>query len=244
MSYGYTDSSEVGPGKQGGKFGLNVGAHVTKFEYNANGGKDGAQQDAIDFTVQIGEKEYMLRYFPVSKIYSKETNQELTDPSTEEYKKRHKEELSLLTATLSDIVKCFVSEEDLKTALATPISSFADYARVLERLVKSTPNWQKIPVDVFLEYQWKPTGTNTRTFLTLPKNVKWGTMITRTVPGAVYTEQRTPESLNYVDAEGNFHAFKRGKWYVENAFANPTILEQEGEAAGSSTDTSATGDNW
>ena len=46
--YGYQDSGDLAPGKQGGKFGLNTGAFVTKFEYNANSGKDGAAGDAID----------------------------------------------------------------------------------------------------------------------------------------------------------------------------------------------------
>ena len=55
--YGYQDSGDLAPGKQGGKFGLNTGAFVTKFEYNANSGKDGAAGDAIDFTVQVGERE-------------------------------------------------------------------------------------------------------------------------------------------------------------------------------------------
>ena len=51
MNYGYQDSKEVGPGKQGGKFGLNTGV-VTKFEYNPNAGKDGAEQDAIDLNMK------------------------------------------------------------------------------------------------------------------------------------------------------------------------------------------------
>ena len=29
--YGYQDSGDLAPGKQGGKFGLNTGAFVTKF---------------------------------------------------------------------------------------------------------------------------------------------------------------------------------------------------------------------
>ena len=34
--YGYTDSSEIKTGKSVGKFGLNTGATVIKFEYNPN----------------------------------------------------------------------------------------------------------------------------------------------------------------------------------------------------------------
>ena len=219
--YGYTDSNDVGPGKSGGKFGLNIGANITKFEYNPNGGSGGAEQDCIDFTVQIGEKEFRHRYFPVSKVYGKGGG-EITDTNSEEYKEGLKKEVSLLNATLSDIVKCFVSEADLKTALATPIASFKDYAQILERLVKSTPNWDKTNVDVFLQYQWQPSGENDKTYLELPKNVKHGTFICRT-QGSGYAEDRTPTHLRYVHSEsGAVHPFRRNEWFVTSDFAKQT----------------------
>lgn len=224
--YGYKDSKEVGPGKQGGKFGLNVNAFVTKFAYNPNGGKAGAQQDAIDLNVQVGEKEYMLRFFPVTKVFGKKNGGELTDTNSQEYKDRRKEEVDLLNATLSDIVKCFVSEEDLSQALSTPISSFADYAQILQRLVQSSPNYTKRPVDVFLEYQYTPTGENKRTFLTLPKSVKHGTFIVK-AQGDGYVEDRTDTHLRYVNAEGIIHPFRRTEWFVKNPFANQIVLAGE-----------------
>lgn len=225
--YGYTDSNDVGPGKSGGKFGLNTGAFVTKFEYNANAGKDGAAQDAIDATVQIGEKEFRARFFPVSKVYAKRKQDgtgggELTDTNSEEYKTRMKEETELLSATLIDFVKCFVSEEDIKAALATPIASFRDYAQILERLVKSNPNWSKTPVDVFLQYQWQPQGDNDRTYLTLPANVKHGQFIAKS-QGAGFNEERTT-SLKYVNAEGSEHPFKRNEWFIGSDFAKQTVV--------------------
>ncbi len=152
--YGYQDSGDLAPGKQGGKFGLNTGAFVTKFEYNPNAGSDGSAGDAIDLTIQIGEREYRHRFFPISKVFK--DGSEITDTNSQEYKDGIAKETSQLNAMLTDIVKVFVDEETLKTALATPISSFKNYAEILQRLVQSVPNWQKVPVDVFLQYQWKP----------------------------------------------------------------------------------------
>ena len=125
--YGYQDSGDLAPGKQGGKFGLNTGAFVTKFEYNPNAGSDGAAGDAIDFTVQIGEREYRHRFFPITKVFGKDG--EITDTKSEEYKEGLAKETSQLNAMLTDIVKVFVDEQTLKTALATPISSFKSYVR-------------------------------------------------------------------------------------------------------------------
>ena len=174
--YGYQDSGDLAPGKQGGKFGLNTGAFVTKFEFNPNAGKDNAAAEAIDFTVQVGEREYRHRFFPITKVFAKEGG-EITDVSSEAYKEAFKKELDQFNAVIGDIVACFVSREDLKTALATPIPSFKDFANIVTRLVQATPNWQKKPVDVFLQYQWSPSGDNDKTYLELPKNVKHGSFI-------------------------------------------------------------------
>lgn len=221
--YGYQDSSDLGPGKQGGKFGLNTGAFITKFEYNPNSGKDGAEQDGLDLTVQVGEREYRHRFFPVGKVYAsrKDGGAELTDTNSEAYKEAYKKEVELLSGTLTDIVKAFVPEEQIKQALATPINSFKDYAQILERLVKSVPNWNKVPVDVFLEYQWSPSGDNDRTFLTLPKNVKHGQFISKSY-GPGFREERTSSSLKYVNEQGEEHPFKRNEWYLGSDFAKQT----------------------
>lgn len=240
MSYGYKDSSEVAPGAQGGKFGLNTGAHVTKFEYNANGGASGAAQDVIDFTVQVGEREYRHRFFPVSKVFK--NNQELTDTNSEEYKAEFQKQMDLFNSTISDIVKVFVPEEDLKAALSAPISSFKDFAQIVTRLVQTSPSWDKKAVDVFLQYQNSPTGDNDRAYLNLPKNVQHGSYIVASL-GAGYKEVKTDTSLTYVNEAGEAHPFKRGKWFLESPFTNQVILTGAG-AMNESTPTSGTGGGW
>ena len=219
--YGYQNAEDVTPGKQGGKFGLNV-AKVTKFEYNPNAGKDEAEQDALDLTIQIGEKEFKQRFFPVSKIFAKGGG-ELTDTTTDEYKEEKEKAVKLFNATLASIVESFVSSEDVRTALSTPISNFKDYAQILERLVKSVPNWDKQDVDVFLQYQWTPKGENDRTYLELPKNIKHGIYVVKS-QGPGFVEDRTDTHLKYVNAEGVTHPFKRNEWFVKSAFANSQSL--------------------
>ena len=220
--YGYQESGDLTPGKQGGKFGLNTGAFITKFELNENAGKDGAAADAIDFTVQVGEREFRHRFFPISKVFAKGGG-EITDTNSEEYKKAMASEVAQFNAVISDIVKVFVSEEDLKLAFKVPILTFKDFAKIVTRLVQATPNWQKKPVDVFLQYQWAPSGDNDKTYLELPKNVKQGVFI---VPseGEGFKEERTSTHLKYVKDDGTEHPFKRGEWFVNSAFANQINL--------------------
>lgn len=238
--YGYQDSGDLAPGKQGGKFGLNTGAFVTKFEFNPNAGKDNAAAEAIDFTVQVGEREYRHRFFPITKVFAKEGG-EITDVSSDAYKEAFKKELDQFNAVIADIVACFVSREDLKTALTTPIPSFKDFANIVTRLVQSTPNWQKKPVDVFLQYQWSPSGDNDKTYLELPKNVKHGSFIVAS-EGVGFKEVKTPTSLKYVKEDGTEHIFKRGEWFLESAFANQVNLT--GASSMNSTATASTGAAW
>ena len=224
MNYGYKDSSELG--KQGGKFGLNKGAFLTKFEFNPNAGKDGAEQDALETTVQIGDREYRSWYYPINKAFSKKGGGEITDTSSPEYKQSMEEQFTQLSATLSDFVKCFVEEEVLKQALATPIASFRDYAMILQRLVQSTPNWDKRPLDVFLQYQYNVKEGKDRTFLEIPTNVKHGTFICKSVEGT-FVENRTSSHLRYITSEGVYHPFKRGEWFVSSPFANLTSFAKD-----------------
>ena len=238
--YGYQDSGELAPGKQGGKFGLNTGAFITKFEFNPNAGKDGAAGDAIDLTVQVGEREYRHRFFPITKVFAKEGG-EITDVSSDAYKEALKKELDQFNAVIADVVACFIPREDLKAALATPIPTFKDYANIVTRLVQSTPNWQKKPVDVFLQYQWAPTGDNDKTYLELPKNVKHGSFIVAS-EGVGFKEVKTPTSLKYVKEDGTEHTFKRGEWFLESAFANQINLT--GGTAMNSATTAGTSASW
>ena len=237
--YGYQDSSEVTQGGGGGKFGLNQG-FITNFSYNPNAGKDGAQQDAMDLTVQVGEREYRKRFFPVSKVFAKEGG-ELTDPNSEEYKEALAKEVKLLNADLTSIVECFVSSEDLKQALSAPISSFANFAQILERLVKSVPGWGKKQLDVFLQYQWKPSGDNDKTYLELPKNVKHGVYLT-VHQGPGFVENGT-SGLKYVNEAGTVHPIKRTQWFAESAYANQTDLGAS-SPTGNSMNAGASGADW
>ena len=197
--YGYQESGDLTPGKQGGKFGLNTGAFITKFELNENAGKDGAAADAIDFTVQVGEREFRHRFFPISKVFAKGGG-EITDTNSEEYKKAMASEVAQFNAVISDIVKVFVSEEDLKLALQVPIPTFKDFAKIVTRLVQATPNWQKKPVDVFLQYQWAPSGDNDKTYLELPKNVKQGVFIVPSEGVCSVAMVRGTRSVSQIDA--------------------------------------------
>jgi len=236
--YGYTDSNDVVNNTSGGKFGLNNKAYLTKFEYNPNGGKDGAQQDSIDITITIEDKEYRKRIFPFTKVYGKD-NEEITDSNHPEFKKG----LKLFNATLMDFVEIFTDKEVVKQALSTNITNFGDFAKILEELVKTDPNWNKKRLDVFLRYQFTIKGENNRTWLELPKNIKHGKHICAHIEGDFHPIKTS--GLKYVDSEGNIHPFKRSEWFMGSNFANQIILEGDSsDDVFSSDSTGVDSDEW
>jgi len=228
QGYGYQDTTDIGSGV---KFGLNNGTFTLKeFSYNPNGGKDGSEQDSIDIVFTSGGRDYNYRQFPVGKIFG--DNGELTDVNSDEYKKAKNKAIAELNGVFTDIVKCFVSEEDLKMALGQNIKDFENFARILEGLVKSKNDWNKVPLDMFLQYQWEPKDDNTRTFLEIPKkrHLKHGKFICKSIQpqSGSWSEVRNETSLTYVDGAGNQHPFKRGQWYINSNFANPISTSNGG----------------
>ena len=217
VGYGYIDdnSSDL-QSKSGGKFGLNQG-YLTKFEYNPTAGKDGAAANAIDVTIQVGEKEFRNRFYEITRVFDKDGN-EITDATSQEYIAKFNQEMAQLNACIIHIVKAFRTDEEVKTALATPPTSFADWAKIMCGLV-NIETAKSTPIDVFLEYQWKISDGQDRTFLQLPSNMKGGRWISKLVEGT-WTEDRSEGKLVYRNAAGDLHPFERSANYMESPKAN------------------------
>jgi hypothetical protein len=221
--YGFKNSEEVSQnGSTGGKFGLNQGALVTKFEFNPNGGKENTEQECIDLTIQVKDKEYRQRFFPFTKAF--DNGVEVTDPNNEKFKAG----LDLYLATLSDIVLCFTTEENLKLALSQPIADFKSYAQTLEKLVKTNAQWDKTKVDVFLAYSWTIKGSNDKTYLELPKDVKHGSYVVRAEVGEFKLVEG--DSIKYANESGVTHPIKRSQWFRESAFSNQQVTQNSSSA--------------
>lgn len=233
-------SSEELEISSGGVFGLNLGL-LSKFEFNPNGGVDGAAQDCIDVSFKIGDYEFRRRFFPISRAYK--GSEEITDTNSEDYKKEVAKQTKLLNATLCDIVLSITeNEEALNTSLSNPISSFKDFATILEGLVKGVANWETKPVDVFLQYQWEPRPGKNTTYLEIPKakNIVYGSWVCPS-KGPGFKEVINEKGLNYVNDEGVAHPFHRGTWFMDNPYANRVTLQESNTGASDMNATSSGG---
>lgn len=162
--YGYTSDEK---NSSSAKFGLNQGAFMTKFEFNPNGGKDGAEQDCLDITFEFpGGAVKNYRQFPVTQAVDKDGNK-ITNPKSKEMIAAFNE----FNAKITQIMKCYVDEDVLKREL-TGATSFKSYCQILTNILPK--NFAELPIDVFCQYQWQPKTDGETKYLEIPKNVKQG----------------------------------------------------------------------
>lgn len=226
LGYGYIDDRDESlRSKTGGQFGLNVGAHITKFELNTMSGKDKTAGDALDIVVAVGDKDFTKKIFPVSKIYDKAGN-EITDVNSPEYIKGFNTEIKQTNAVILHFLKALgVSEERIRQAFATPVYSFGEFINGLVALLPA--NFSTIPVDVFLEYQWDIADGQDQKFLQLPKNMKGGYFACPAQPGTWVAERDAKEGLIYRNQNGAQHPFDRDKAFMEGKKANQEKAGEE-----------------
>lgn len=226
--YGFIDDTDASlRTKQGGKFGLNAGAFLTKFELNPKSGKDGADGDALDVSVLVGEKDFNMKIYPTTKVYDKKNN-ELTDVNSKEYVDAFNADIQQKNAVILHLLKSVgVTEQQIRGAFAAPVDSFADFINGLVALLPA--DFKSKPIDIFLEYQWNISEGQDRTFLQLPKNMKGGYFACMAQPG-VWTEEKAEGKLIYRNQNGAIHPFERDKNFMEGNKANQQI---EGQDSGS-----------
>lgn len=240
--YGYeSDEVKVSPFN----FGLNAGkTFLKKFEWTPTGGKDGAEQEALDIVFSINDTEKGYRLFPVTKAFLKDNRGETTDRNTVEFKSAVKE----FEAKVFHIIHCFVETDTYKIALSRRIASFKDFCNVVAALLPK--NFATKPLDSFMQFQWQMGDGKSRTYLELPRKMsygKWiapaqaGTWIKVEIEGADDSER---EALRYgkketavlnkdgkIEKYTEFHPFIRNGWFMKSNFAK----QQSDDTASEST---------
>jgi hypothetical protein len=208
-----------------GEFGLNKGS-IIKFEYTNEAGKDGGPGDAIDVWAKVEDAEYRLRLFDITKVFDKNNNE--IDETHPDYIKIYNANLAQLRGVVTHVVKALgVTEEQIAAALATPPTSFAQWAQIMTAIVGD--NIELRPVDIFLEYQWNIGPKAKMTYLQLPKNMKGGRFLCVHVPTATPWEAKTTDEGGLVYTNGVVeHPFTKDKNFMTS---NKAIQQKEGETS-------------
>lgn len=249
--YGYANDEKS---SSSAIFGLNQKVKMTKFEFNANGGKDGAAQECLDITFEFSNGAVKnWRQFPVTQAIDK-TGNKVTDPRSQEMKAAFNE----FNAKISQLMKCFITEDELKQGLIG-VSNFKSYCDALTRVL---PNkFEEILLDVFCQYQWTSKSDNGTKYIEIPSNVKQGKVFTAHVEeqfeaitinakSQTFTYKGTEhelvsegkqfvldlgenivkvdnkKGLVYVDEAGNLHPVTRTDWFMSSNFAISSTTDE------------------
>lgn len=238
--YGYGDDT---PSQASliAQFGLNAGkAKLVKFEWINNGGKDGAEAEALEiqFTTEGSTRSVGYRMFPITKAFMKDGT-EVTDVEAPEFQKALKDFNSCIT----HILHAFVDTEVIKTAFSTRIANFKDFCKIAMNILPK--NYSEIPLDIFFQWGWQINGDAKQTYLELPKKMAHGKWLCKAIApqaGPVVEGQETPAAkwvtmvhpdpdsnmpiaLKYVDGAGNIHPFTRNGWFMLSSFAKKQVAE-------------------
>ena len=230
IAYGYADDTDNSSGSSFA-FGLNQNVcKLTKFEWTPNGGAEGSEQEALDIVFNVNGRDKGFRQFPVTRAYDKEGN-EVTDPAHAAMK--------LAVRTFSQkvvhILSCFVSKENIETALNVPITGFKQFCDISQSLLPE--GYADVSLDCFMQYQWAVSENQNMTYLEFPKNMKHGKWLcpaTTSVYRKVEVENPADSNKNalyWVTEEGTKHPFTRTGWYMNSAFANQYVDQEAVDAA-------------
>lgn len=208
--FGYIDDNDESlRSKSGGKFGLNPGVFITKFEYNPNAGKNEELADAIDIHIQVGDREYRSRIYDITDTVYGKSNQQIAK-GEEGFIEAYNSDMRQRRAVIIHTAKALgVTDEILKKALTSVPANFVEWAKIVTAL-PSEESYSR-PVDVFLEYQWEiPAGENI-TYLQVPKNMKGGRFLcpSITTDGEWEAQDDGKGGLVYKDGANKEHPFTR-----------------------------------
>jgi len=216
--YGYqTDEVKISPFNFGGNFGV---TNLIKFEWIPNGGASGAEQEALDVTFVINKVEKNYRMFPVTKAFLPDNKGETIDPNSAEFK----DAMQDFNARVTHILHAFMESEAIQAGLARPISSFKEFCQIVMSMLPK--NYKEINLDIFLLFQWQMSEGQERTYLEIPRKMKYGAWLRPAQPGTwvekraegVITEQ-TKKALWYVNEKGEEHPFVKNGWFMTSNFA-------------------------
>ena len=149
------------------KFGINE-VKMTKFQYNPHYQfSDGSTKECLEITFNLKGTEIRYNQFPVTEAFDKQNNK-VTDPSHEAMQKAFRE----FNNKLSQLVSCFIDEDQLKANLSTNINGFAHFCEILTNSLPE--DFRQKRLHVFGQYQWKIKPKQKITYVELPKKVNLG----------------------------------------------------------------------
>lgn len=211
------------------QFGLNQGCTLKNVEY-----KTTEKGEFLQFIFNVGGGDTYFSVFPITKVYSRKKGEGELQKGHPDYQKRLEEEYANLNEFFTTILLAYITEEQLGK-LYEKVTDFKSMCVMTKKTIESNKDWENIKLDIFLQWQRKPSANQTRTFLEIDSfalsSIASNKFICKAMEGT-FKEDRTKTHLRYFNENGVEHLFKRGSyWLSEGA---PYLNEQNLQYAGGS----------
>ena len=153
-----------------------------------------------------------------------------------EYQKQLEAAWDNVNEFFTTLMSAYISEQNIQDLYNSgKIVDFKTLCQYTEKAIKSNKDWENVKLDIFLQWQRKPSPNQTRTFLEIDtyaiSSILHNKFICKAMEGT-FKEDRTKTHLRYFNENGVEHIFKRGSyWLSEGA---PYLNEQNLQYAGGS----------
>ena len=187
------------------KFGLNQKCRLIAFEL-----RTGTKTNFAYIKIGIGDKNVVTTNFNPDRVFV-DNKLVFHKEKVEEAQKKNKE---YLRSFIEPFVTPDIIDDEVKGK-----TSYDDYVKALVNCLPA--NSDEIDLDVFLQYQFTIQKDKDRTWLEVPRNLKQGKFLCKTIY-ADFKETRSDDedfALEY-DADGEKHPFYRSKWFMESNYAS------------------------
>lgn len=198
------------------QFGLNPNCKLKTFSLVTT---DGNPYVLVE--IEKNGKTFNQRYYTVTRAFDGK-NGITEDPNNPAFKEAENEFAKVLIHFASRFVKVDVLKEALKEEM-----NQLDFIKVIISLMPE--NFQEIPIDVFLQYQWKIGKNADRTFFELPKKVRFNErFVALSTPDVEWEEEMVEGKtdkhvdLKYFytkDDKKVYHVFERNHYFMSNNHA-------------------------
>ena len=198
-------------------FGLNEKCNIESVDFNSDVTGDGKGIEALDINVNINLNIQRLRIFKIGEQEELLDGRNKITPSHPNYERvktqTYKERFSAAYAFLKALS---VSEETIKNNFSKgSINTFEGWSK---KYIQTLPhNYKQIPIDLFLEYEWKIKKGSNQTFPRIPKNIKGGIFVCKAVePVGSWKSLIEDGELKYIDDSGNIHPISKSANFMNS----------------------------
>ena len=213
------------------KFGLNQNCNLKSMEF-----KTSEKGEHFQLIFNVGGGDTYFTVFPITKIYSTKKGEGEIQKGHPEYQKQLEAAWDNVNEFFTTLMSAYISEQNIQDLYNSgKIVDFKTLCQYTEKAIKSNKDWENVKLDIFLQWQRKPSPNQTRTFLEIDtyaiSSILHNKFICKAMEGT-FKEDRTKTHLRYFNENGVEHIFKRGSyWLSEGA---PYLNEQNLQYTGGS----------